>query len=106
MKLDKVPFPANMNMVELDGKKVLVQPSQAELTKGNDITVEEERAPSMLKPKSLKDGQWQKNEGASRSGAQRPHSISSWISTTKAMSASGVTKTGPFGIPNRTDQYP
>jgi hypothetical protein len=57
MKLDKVPFPANMNMVELDGKKVLVQPSQAELTKGNDITVEEERAPSMLKPKSLKDGQ-------------------------------------------------
>jgi hypothetical protein len=24
MKLDKDPFPVNMNMVELDGKKVLV----------------------------------------------------------------------------------
>jgi hypothetical protein len=24
MKLDKDPFPANINMVELDGKKVLV----------------------------------------------------------------------------------
>jgi hypothetical protein len=30
MNLDKDPFPTNMNMVELDGKKVLVRPSQAE----------------------------------------------------------------------------
>jgi hypothetical protein len=29
MKLDKDPFSMNMNKVELDGKKVLVQPSQA-----------------------------------------------------------------------------
>jgi hypothetical protein len=34
MKPDKDPFPANINTVELDGKKVLVQPSQAESTKG------------------------------------------------------------------------
>jgi hypothetical protein len=34
MKLNKDLFPANVNMVELEGKKVLVQPSQAELTKG------------------------------------------------------------------------
>jgi hypothetical protein len=34
MKLDKDPFLANMNTVELDGKKVLIQPSQAESTKG------------------------------------------------------------------------
>jgi hypothetical protein len=27
MKLDKDPFPTNMNIVELDGKKVLIQPS-------------------------------------------------------------------------------
>jgi hypothetical protein len=27
MKLDKDPFPMNMNMVELDEKKVLVHPS-------------------------------------------------------------------------------
>jgi hypothetical protein len=29
IKLDKDPFPVNMNMVELEGKKVLVWPSQA-----------------------------------------------------------------------------
>jgi hypothetical protein len=58
MKLDKDPFPANMNMVELEGKKVLVQPSQAELTKGKEVIVREERPPRMIKPKSLKGGQW------------------------------------------------
>jgi hypothetical protein len=34
MKLDKDMFPVNMNMVELEGKKVLVWPSQAEMAKG------------------------------------------------------------------------
>jgi hypothetical protein len=34
MKLDKDPFPANMNMVELDGKKVLIHPSQARVNEG------------------------------------------------------------------------
>jgi hypothetical protein len=57
MKLDKDPFPANMNMVELDGKKVIVWPSQAELTKGKEIVIREERPSRMIKPKSLKDGQ-------------------------------------------------
>jgi hypothetical protein len=63
MKLDKDPFPINMNMVKLDGKKVQVQPSQAESTKGKNVIVGEERPPSMIKPKSLKGAQWQKNEG-------------------------------------------
>jgi hypothetical protein len=63
MKLDKDPFPMNMNMVELEGKKVLVRPSQAEMTKGKEVIIGEERPPRMIKPKSLKDGQWQKNEG-------------------------------------------
>jgi hypothetical protein len=57
MKLDKEPFPVNMNMVELDGKKVLVRPSQAESTKGKNVVIGEERPPRMIKPKSLKDGQ-------------------------------------------------
>jgi hypothetical protein len=35
-------FLANMNMVELDEKKVLVQPSQAKSTKGNDMFIGEE----------------------------------------------------------------
>jgi hypothetical protein len=40
MKLDKDQFPVNMNMVELKGKKVLVQPSQAETIKGKKVIIE------------------------------------------------------------------
>jgi hypothetical protein len=58
MKLDKDLFPTNMNLVELNGKKVLVQLSQAESTKGKDVVIGEERPLRMIKPKSLKDGQW------------------------------------------------
>jgi hypothetical protein len=62
MKLNKDPFPANMNTVELDGKKDLVWPSQAESTKGKEVVAGEERPPRMIKPKSTKDGQWHINE--------------------------------------------
>jgi hypothetical protein len=58
MKLDKDLFPANMHMVELDGKKVLVRPSQAESTKVKEVVIGEERVPWMIKLKSLKYGQW------------------------------------------------
>jgi hypothetical protein len=64
MKLDKDPFPTNMNMVKLEGKKVLVQPSQVESTNGEEVIIGEEWPLRMIKPKSLKDGQWQKNEGS------------------------------------------
>jgi hypothetical protein len=57
MKLDKDSFPRNMNMVELNGKKVLVWPSQADSTKGKEVIIGEERPPRMIKKKSLKDGQ-------------------------------------------------
>jgi hypothetical protein len=66
MKLDKDPLPVNMNMVELERKKVLVQPSQAEMTKGKEVIIGEERPPRMIKLKSLKDGRWQKNEGGGK----------------------------------------
>jgi hypothetical protein len=56
MKLNKDPFPTNMNMVELDGKKVLVRPSQAKSTKGKEVIIGEEWLQRMIKPKSLKDG--------------------------------------------------
>jgi hypothetical protein len=56
MKLDKDPFPTNMNMVELDGKKVLVRPSQAKSTKGKEVIIGEDWLQRMIKPKSLKDG--------------------------------------------------
>jgi hypothetical protein len=42
MQLDKDPFLVNMNMVELDGKKILVQPSQAESSKGKEVIIGEE----------------------------------------------------------------
>jgi hypothetical protein len=106
MMLDKDMFPTNMNMVELDGKKVLVWPLQSESTKGKDVIIGEERPPKMIKPKSLKDGQWQKNKGANRSNAQRPPSTFSWLNTRKAGPASGVMKIGPSRIPNRTVRFP
>jgi hypothetical protein len=98
-------FPANMYMVELDGKKVLVWSSQAESTKGKDVILGEEQPPRMIKPKDLKDDQWQKNEGASNSNAQRLHSTFSWSSTRKAEPASEVTKVGPSGILNWTVRF-
>jgi hypothetical protein len=53
LKLDKDPFPANMNTVELNGKKLLVQPSQAESTKDKEVVIGEERQPRMIRPKNL-----------------------------------------------------
>jgi hypothetical protein len=58
IKLDKDPFLMNMNMVELDRKKVLIRPSQVESTKGKDVVIGEERPMRIIKPKSLKGGQW------------------------------------------------
>jgi hypothetical protein len=52
MKLDKDPFSTNTNMVEPEGKKVLVRPSQAEMTKGKEVVIGEELQPRMIKPKS------------------------------------------------------
>jgi hypothetical protein len=62
MKLDKDSFPTNMIMVELDGKKVIIWSSQDESMKGKDVIIGEEQPPRMIKPKSPKDSQWQKNE--------------------------------------------
>jgi hypothetical protein len=62
MKLNKDPLPVNINMVELKGKKVLVLPSQDEMTKGKEVVIGEERPSRMIKPKSTKDGLWQNNE--------------------------------------------
>jgi hypothetical protein len=39
------------------------------MTKGKKVIIGEERPPRMIKPKSSKDGQWQKNEG----GGGKPH---------------------------------
>jgi hypothetical protein len=52
MKLNIDPFLTNMNMVELEGKKVIVQPSQANSTKGKEVIIGEEKQPRMIKHKS------------------------------------------------------
>jgi hypothetical protein len=52
MKLDKDLFPANMNTIKLDGKKVLIRSSQAESTKGKEVVIGEERQPRMIRPKN------------------------------------------------------
>jgi hypothetical protein len=41
MKLNKDSFPVNMNMIKLKGKKVMVQPSQVESTKGKEVVMGE-----------------------------------------------------------------
>jgi hypothetical protein len=53
MKLNKDSFPTNMNMVKIEGKKILVQPSQAKMTKGKEVVIGEERPLRMIKPKSI-----------------------------------------------------
>jgi hypothetical protein len=60
MKLNKDPFLANMNMVELDGKKVLVWPSQAEWTKGKEVAIGEKMR--MIRTKNREIGRWKKNK--------------------------------------------
>jgi hypothetical protein len=61
MKLNKDPFLTNMNMVELNGKKVLVRPSQAESTKGKEVIIGEERQWRMIRLNPEID-RWKKNE--------------------------------------------
>jgi hypothetical protein len=62
MKFDKDPFPANMNTVEFEGKKVLVQPSQGESTKGKKVVIGEYKQSRMIRPKNPEIGRWKKNE--------------------------------------------
>jgi hypothetical protein len=55
-------------MVELERKKVMVRPSQAELTKVMYAIIGEERNSRMVKPKTLEASQWKRNE------KRKPHS--------------------------------
>jgi hypothetical protein len=43
------------------------------MTKGKEVIIGEERPPRMIKPKSLKDGQWQTNEGGGGQAAMLDH---------------------------------
>jgi hypothetical protein len=50
MRLDTNPFPANVNMIDFEGKKVLVHPEQAHNTKGKSVVMSDESKVRMLKP--------------------------------------------------------
>jgi hypothetical protein len=62
MKLDKDPLQVDMNMVELEGKKVLVWPSQADSTEDKKVVIGDERQTRMIRPKNPEIGRWKKNE--------------------------------------------
>jgi hypothetical protein len=56
MKLDEDLLQVKLNTVELEGKKILVRPSQAESTNGKKVIIGEERHPRMIRPKNSKNG--------------------------------------------------
>jgi hypothetical protein len=59
MRLDVDPFP--VNMVELEGKRVLVRSDQAAATKGENMVVSDELRHRMIKPHNPEVGAWKKN---------------------------------------------
>jgi hypothetical protein len=50
MRLDTEPFPANVNVIDFEGKKILVRASKADSTRGKDVVVSDELRPGMMKP--------------------------------------------------------
>jgi hypothetical protein len=60
MKLDKDLFP--INVIDFEGKRVLVQTDQAETTKGKNVVISDDLKLKMIKPKSPEVGVWKVNE--------------------------------------------
>jgi hypothetical protein len=104
MKLDKGPFLANMNTVKLNGKNVLVQPSQAKSTKGKEVVIGEDRQPRMIRPKNPEIGWSKKNERSKQQSHPKATFDISWLNIEMAALASGVMKTGPSDFPG-SGQY-
>jgi hypothetical protein len=71
MKLDKYLLQVNMNMIELEGKKVLVRPSQVESTEGKKVFIGEERQPRIIRPKNPKIGDGRRTREASHDLVQK-----------------------------------
>jgi hypothetical protein len=62
MRLDTNPFPANVNVIDFDGKKVLVHLEQADTTKGESVIVTDEPRVRMPKPRNPEPGKWKVNQ--------------------------------------------
>jgi hypothetical protein len=61
MRLDTDPFPANVNIIDFEGKKCLVHPNQADTTKGKSVVVLDEPRVKILKPRNPEPGEWRVN---------------------------------------------
>jgi hypothetical protein len=63
MRLDADPFSVNMNMINFEEKKILVQTSQADTTKSKRVIVLDELKLRMITPRNPKPGKWKINQG-------------------------------------------
>jgi hypothetical protein len=59
MKLDVDLFP--VNMIVLEGKKILVKTEQAETTRGKNVIVSDELSQRMVKPRNPEVVVWKEN---------------------------------------------
>jgi hypothetical protein len=94
----------DMNMVEFEGKKVMIRPSQAQSTKGKGVVIGEERQLRMIKPKSLEAGQWKKKDRRKPQSCPKTTFNILMAKSKKAESILGREKTGPSSFP-RSCQY-
>jgi hypothetical protein len=63
MRLDADPFSVNMNMINFEEKKILVQTSQADTTKSKRVIVLDELKLRMITQRNPKPGKWKINQG-------------------------------------------
>jgi hypothetical protein len=63
MRLDADPFSVNMNMINFEENKILVQTSQADTTKSKRVIVLDELKLRMITPRNPKPGKWKINQG-------------------------------------------
>jgi hypothetical protein len=60
MKLDANPF--LVDLINFEEKKILVRPSQANITKGKNVIVSDKPRAKMIKPSQLEIGMWKANK--------------------------------------------
>jgi hypothetical protein len=73
---------------------------------GKDVIIGEERRPKMIKPKSLKGGQWQKNEGGKPQQCPKATFDNLMAKYNEGMAGIRGHETRPSGIPTRTVRFP
>jgi hypothetical protein len=61
MKLDTDPFPVNVNLINIEEKRVLVHTRQADTTRGKNVIMSDEPRARMVKPRNPEPGVWKVN---------------------------------------------